>query len=277
MSKKIKMRDVTPPSPARDVATSNGRRTLAEEIAVALTYQGSTHAVMMASPTDLEEFAIGFSLSEGFITKTTDIESLEILPHPHGIEARLWLTAPRAAAMAARRRKMIGPVGCGLCGIDSLDAALRPLPNRSATAFMVSDRALLRAALALRDMQPLQDATRAVHAAAFIAPEGQILCLREDVGRHNALDKLIGALLGAGTDPASGAIMMTSRLSVDMIQKTAMAGTPVLCAVSAPTALAVEQAARAGITLACLAGPEKNRLDVFSCAHRIITKAPDED
>ena len=254
---------------AREMPTATAARTLPEEVAVALTYQGSTQAVMMASPSDVHDFAIGFSLSEGLIDSPREIESLDIVPHPQGFEARLWLSAPRAEAMTARRRRSMGPVGCGLCGIDSLDAALRPLPDRGDVALSMPQSALIGAANALRDQQPLQDATRACHAAAFVAPDGDITCLREDVGRHNALDKLIGALVRAGVDPATGAVMMTSRLSVDMVQKTAIAGAPVLCAVSAPTVLAVQHAQAAGLTLACLSRAQKDRLAIFTRPDRI--------
>ena len=265
------MRDTAAHPAAREMPTASGARALPEEVAVALTYQGSTQAVMMASPSDLEDFALGFSLSEGLIDSAREIESLDILPHPQGFEARLWLAAPRAEAMAARRRRSMGPVGCGLCGIDSLDAALRPLPNRSHVALRLSQSALIGAADALRAQQPLQDATRAAHAAAFVAPQGGILCLREDVGRHNALDKLIGALARGGIDPAMGAVLMTSRLSVDMVQKTAIAGAPVLCAVSAPTVLAVRQSEAAGLTLACLPRADRGQLDIFTRPDRITT------
>jgi FdhD protein len=245
------------------VTTPAGSRDLAEEVPVALVYNGSTQAVMMATPADVVDFATGFTISEGIATLAKAGE-VEVVTHDLGIEARLWLPPDRDAALAARRRALVGAVGCGLCGIDSLEAASRALP-RLAEGGPVITRGQAEAALtALRLQQPLHDATRSVHAAAFWS--GDILQAREDVGRHNALDKLIGALARAGTDPATGAVIVTSRLSVEMVQKTVMAGARILLSVSAPTAHAVRLADQAGLTLASTAG---GALTVYTHAKRI--------
>jgi FdhD protein len=221
-------------------------RALAEEVPVALSFDGATQAVMMATPADLEDFGIGFANAEGIAPDT--IRDLEVVSHPTGLEVRMWLIAGAGADLAERRRKMAGPVGCGLCGIDSLDEALRPPPR--VTANNAFDPAQIPAAMeALRSGQRLHEETRAAHAAGLWHPAHGMLALREDVGRHNALDKLIGAALRRGHPRTDGAIIMTSRVSVELVQKTAHAGVPILIAVSAPTALAVRTAAEAGVTV----------------------------
>ena len=249
-------------------------RTLPEEVPVAVVCNGSTHAVMMATPGDLSDFAAGFALTEGLIESLDEIEQIEIVEQDKGIEARLWMAAPRAAALAERRRSMAGPVGCGLCGIESLEQAVRSLPR-----LQDDDGARLRADIAagataqLRANQPLHDRTHAMHAAGFLDPAGHIIMSREDVGRHNALDKLIGALLRGGIDPASGAIVLTSRVSVEMVQKTVLAGCPILIAASAPTAHALRLAEGAGLTLAAFV--RGGGFDLYSHPHRIQTGATD--
>lgn len=229
-----------------------GAEVLAEEVPVALVYDGVTQAVMMATPADLGAFLLGFALTEGLIATPADLVRHEIVAQPRGIEARAWLAAPAGQRFAERRRAMAGPVGCGLCGIESLEQALRPLPPAPpggpqlslATPARLANEALT----ALRAAQPLQDAVRAAHAAGFF--DGKTVThLCEDVGRHNALDKLAGALAMAGVSPATGALVLTSRLSVDLVQKAAMIGAQVLIAPSAPTALAVSEARAAGLAL----------------------------
>ena len=248
------------------------RRNLPEEVPVAVVYDGSTQAVMMATPGDIAEFAHGFSLTEGFITRLDQIDRFEVVDHEAGIEARFWLTGDRAKALETRRRRMMGPVGCGLCGIDSLEEATRALPEvRSEIRFQVGDVA--GATDALRKLQPLHDQTHAVHAAGFLRPGQGIVMAREDVGRHNALDKLIGALVLQGIDPASGAFVLTSRVSVELVQKAAMVGCPMLVAVSAPTAHALAVADAAGLTVAAFA--RGGGFDLYSHPHRIIPEAQD--
>jgi FdhD protein len=242
-----------------------GDRALPEEMPVALVYNGSTQAVMMATPADLADFAVGFTLTEG-IAPLSEIDEIEIVEHAAGIEARMWLPAARESVLAERRRAMTGPVGCGLCGIDSLDQALRPLPRLGASGMTLTPADIRLALDELRDWQPLHDETRATHAAGFYVPGQGIVMAREDVGRHNALDKLIGALARAGIDPATGAIALTSRISVEMVQKAVMAGAPVVLAVSAPTAHAVRLADSARLTLVSTA---RGAATVFTHPDRI--------
>lgn len=242
-------------------------RSLPEETPIALVFDGTTAAVMMASPADLADFAMGFALTEGFITHPEDVADLEIVTHDLGIEARFWLNADRTEAIRTRRRNMLGPAGCGLCGIDSLEQAIRPLPVLKAGTSTISQGDIARATEALRAHQPLHDQTRAVHAAGFLRRGGSIVLTREDVGRHNALDKLIGALVRGGVDPAGGAIVLTSRISVEMVQKTVIAGCPVLIAVSAPTAHALRLAKAAGLTLAAFA--RGDTFDIYAHPERI--------
>ncbi len=246
-------------------------RSLPEETPIALVFDGTTAAVMMATPDDIADFALGFALTEGFISAPSDVAEFEIVPHEQGIEARFWLKGERAEAVKARRRNMLGPVGCGLCGIDSLEQAIRSLPVLAQGQSAISQCDVARATDALCAHQPLHDLTRAVHAAGFMRPGGQIALAREDVGRHNALDKLIGAMAHQGIDPREGAIVLTSRVSVEMVQKTVIAGCPVLIAVSAPTAHALRLAERAGLALAAFA--RDGRFDVYSHAKRIQTGA----
>jgi FdhD protein len=236
----------------RETGVEAGDRANPEETAVALTYNGGSYAVMMATPQDLEDFAIGFSLTEGIIASPADIDSLEVIPQDDGVELRMWLRQSEADRLADRRRHIAGPTGCGLCGIDSIAEAMRPAaivaPGGSFTAGQI-----MAAMAALSPLQALNSATRAVHAAAFWTPADGIVALREDVGRHNALDKLAGALLRNGTDVTNGMVLLTSRVSVEMVQKTAVIGAPLIASVSAPTALAVRMAAAAGITLVAIA------------------------
>jgi len=236
----------------RETGVEAGDRAIPEETAVALTYNGGSYAVMMATPQDLEDFAIGFSLTEGIIASPADIDSLEVIPQDDGVELRMWLRQSKADRLADRRRHIAGPTGCGLCGIDSIAEAMRPAaivaPGGSFTAGQI-----MAAMAALSPLQALNSATRAVHAAAFWTPADGIVALREDVGRHNALDKLAGALLRNGTDVTNGMVLLTSRVSVEMVQKTAVIGAPLIASVSAPTALAVRMAAAAGITLVAIA------------------------
>ena len=225
-----------------------GRRAVPTEVPVAIVYNGTTQAVMMATPAALEEFGAGFSLTEGIISDLSEIIETEIVDLPQGIELRLWLAPEAEARFQARRRAQVGPVGCGLCGIDSLAEALRALPALSAPLHLTpadADAAMK----GLMRHQALNDTTRAAHAAGFYLPGRGVVLGREDVGRHNALDKLAGAMAQTGLKAADGALVITSRVSVDMVQKAAMIGAPVLMAASAPTALAIDQAQAAGITL----------------------------
>ncbi len=246
-----------------------GPRLLPEEVAVALSFNGTTQAVMMATPDDLVDFAYGFAMTEGIATPG-EVESVEVVQAEKGLDVQVWLKAEAEACLAKRRRTMAGPVGCGLCGIDSLDEALRtpkPVPKSS---FVMTPAQVMAAIAELPKAQPLHDATRSVHAAGFWR-DGMIAS-REDVGRHNALDKLVGHLARAQVPP-DGAILLTSRVSIDMVQKVAALGAPVIIAVSAPTAHAVTMADAAGITLIALARPD--RFELFTHSHRLLTETAD--
>lgn len=236
------------------------------EVPVALVYDGSTYAVMMASPTDLEDFAIGFSLSEGIVGAPEDIASLDVLAHYNGVELRMWLVEGRARDLVARRRQIAGPTGCGLCGVESLDAIASAFTTvESDVTFSAAE---IEAALAaLPAAQVLNKQTHAVHGAGFWTVEQGLVAIAEDVGRHNALDKLIGGLRRQGIAVSRGMILLTSRVSVEMVQKAATAGAPVVVAVSAPTGLALNVAEAAGITLVAVA--RKDGFEIFTHPQRI--------
>ncbi|WP_315779715.1 MULTISPECIES: formate dehydrogenase accessory sulfurtransferase FdhD [unclassified Bradyrhizobium] len=254
----------------RDGALTEGHRRVPEETAVALTYNGGTQAVMMATPQDLSDFAIGFSLNEGLIRSRDEIVSLEIVELDDGIELRMWLPDALAERLAERRRNIAGPTGCGLCGIDSLAEAVRPAAHVP-QGRRFTPRDVMTALVAIEPLQKLNHETRAVHAAAFWTPARGIVALREDVGRHNALDKLAGHLAQAHSAATEGLVIMTSRVSVELVQKAAAMGAPVLVAVSAPTALAIRMAEAAGITLIAVA--RNDGFEIFTHPERIIASA----
>jgi len=241
-------------------------REVPEETPVALVHDGSTTAVMMATPADIRDLAVGFSLTEGVIAEASDIEGLEIVETELGIEARMWLSRPRSETLASRRRYLAGPTGCGLCGIDSLGEAVRVTPVVS-EGLRISATDIGAALEALPAHQALGAATRAVHAAGWWAMSGEFTCLREDVGRHNALDKLVGALAVSDQPRPKGALFLTSRISVEMVQKASVMGAQVLVAVSAPTALAIRAAEQAAITLVGVA--RRDGFEVFTRPDRL--------
>jgi FdhD protein len=247
-------------------AATPGARTIPEETPVALTYGRATQAVMMATPADLADFALGFSLAEHIVAHPAEIRSLEIVVVEGGIELRMDLAEERQSGLARRQRRIVGPGGCGLCGMDSLAEALRPPPAvTSGTRFTAAD--IQRALASMPVAQQLNALTRAVHAAGFWTPAHGLVALREDVGRHNALDKLLGAVVGSGLEAGEGIVLLSSRVSVEMVQKTAVLGAPAIVAVSAPTALAVRTARAAGLTLIGVA--RDDAFEVFTHPDRI--------
>lgn len=232
----------------RSWGKGRSERELAEEVAVAIVVNGSTLAVMMATPADLEAFGIGFALTEGVIGDVSEVTRVEVVDQDLGIEVRLWIGEDKARAMSVRRRQQAGPSGCGLCGIESLEAAMRGVRPVMARLSLSTEQ--IRAAVAsLRPAQSLNALTRAVHAAALWHPEQGILAVCEDVGRHNALDKVAGRAAAMNLPSGECAVLLTSRVSIELVQKTAMIGASLLIAVSAPTRLAVQVAQEAGITL----------------------------
>ncbi|TGD66506.1 formate dehydrogenase accessory sulfurtransferase FdhD [Tabrizicola sp. WMC-M-20] len=237
------------------------QRVLPAEVAVALSYNASTHAVMMATPADLTDFARGFTLAEG-LAALEEIERIDVVETALGVDLQIWLTEGAAARQQQRRRSMAGPIGCGLCGLDSLEEAVRDAPAVQGTLRM-SPAQVMAAVAALPQHQPLHDLTRAAHCAALWT-RGSIALSREDVGRHNAVDKLVGAM----AQPAQGAaLILTSRVSIDLVQKACTAGFPVLIAASAPTAAAVRMADGAGLTLIANARPDG--FDCYTHPHRL--------
>ncbi|KPF44970.1 formate dehydrogenase accessory sulfurtransferase FdhD [Rhizobium sp. AAP43] len=254
----------------RHAMLSSGERIVAEEVPIAFSYSGSTHAVMMGTPADLEDFAVGFSLSEGIITSATEVIAVDAVPAGDGIDVQVTLHDQRADALIARRRRMAGPVGCGLCGIESIEQAVRPVAKINDDGFQLRPSQIAEAVSLLSDAQHLNRETRAVHGAGFYIPGQGIVAVREDVGRHNALDKLVGAVLLGGWQPSKGAVVVTSRLSVEMVQKAAIAGSAVLIAISAPTALAIRTAEETGVTLVGIARGQD--FEIFTRPGRIIAE-----
>jgi FdhD protein len=225
---------------------------VADEVPVALVYNGISHAVMLATPADLEDFALGFSLSEGILDQPGQCYGIEIEPAADGIAVMLDVASAAFARLKEKRRSMAGRTGCGLCGIDSLAQVRRSLPAVRAPAG-VDAAGVARARADIGGAQALTQRTGAAHAAAWCAPDGTLLALREDVGRHNALDKLIGTMARTGLRPKEGFLLLTSRVSMEMAQKAAMAGIGLLAGMSAPTLAAIEAAEDAGMTLLAFA------------------------
>lgn len=238
---------------------------LIEEVPVALVYNGISHVVMMITPQDFEDFAIGFSLTEGIIEKTSEILDIEIAEQANGIEVLLSITARRFAQLKQIRRNLTGRTGCGLCGAESLQQAIRPLAPLSCS-LEVSDKAVQVAVKQLEQFQPLQALTGACHGAAWCDLDGQIQQAKEDVGRHNALDKLIGSLHKNNTDLSQGFVLVSSRASYEMVQKSVSVGIGALVSVSAPTAFAVK-----------LAQQSQLKLIGFARANRHIHYTPTKD
>ncbi len=251
----------------RNATITPGTRTLAEETPIAITYNRITHAVMMATPHNLHDFATGFSLSEGIIPHPSAIEDFTTVRAEGGIEARLWIAPELMATLEGRRRRLAGATGCGLCGLESLAEAMRPIPP--APPGHAHTPAEIQAAIAsLAPAQVLNHATRAVHAAGFWTREEGLIACREDVGRHNALDKLAGHLALTNREAATGLVLLTSRISIELVQKAARMGAATLVAVSAPTALAVHAAEQSGLTLVGVA--RSDGFEIFTRPWRIL-------
>jgi FdhD protein len=253
----------------RASGTAAANRMVPEETPVAFSYAGTTHAVMMASPADFEDFALGFSLTEGIVSDQQEIEAIKVEDLGAGIDIQIRLKDKANTRFQARRRRLAGPVGCGLCGIESIEEAMRSVDAVGKSSLTLANEDIARSVRLLSKVQPLHSETGAVHAAGFYVPGKGIVMAREDVGRHNALDKLAGALAKAGIDGASGAVVVTSRVSVEMVQKTAAIGAAVIIAVSAPTALAIRTAEAAGMTLVALVRGDD--FDVFTHPDRVAS------
>jgi FdhD protein len=240
----------------------NGARArdwVAEEVPVAMVYNGVSHAVMMASPCDLEDFALGFSISEGILEKPAQLFSIEIKPTPDGVEIDMHIAGDCFARLREQRRNMVGRTGCGLCGTESLAHVARVIARVTAQP-LPADTAVQSALNNLKSHQPLQLQTGATHGAAWCDSSGRIVQVREDVGRHNALDKLIGARLREGFNLAfdTGFALISSRASFEMVQKSASVGIATLVAVSAPTGLAIREARESGMNLIGFARPGRH-------------------
>jgi FdhD protein len=253
----------------RATGFSDGERVIPEETAIAFTFNTASYAVMMATPQDLEDFAVGFALTEGVVASIDAIDAIDVVEEDVGIELRVWLKAKDAAEFLGRRRKMAGPTGCGLCGVESLVEAMRP-PPQVGEGLVLTPNQIMAAMDSLAARQDLNRETRAVHAAGFWTPRRELVAVREDVGRHNALDKLAGALARDGSTAEQGLVVLTSRVSVEMVQKAAAIGAPIIAAVSAPTALAVRMAEFCGMTLVAIA--RKDGFEVFTSPRRVEGK-----
>ncbi|PWC36591.1 formate dehydrogenase [Azospirillum sp. TSO35-2] len=252
-------------------ATVAGREeAIIDEVPVGLVYAGDLFAVMLATPTDLEDFATGFSLSEGIVGRADELAVTSIDELADGVRIRMELPVERLATLLRRKRNLMGGSGCGRCGTDSFAETLRPLDPIPSTA-RIAPEAIRRAMAALPSGQRLNRETGAVHAAGFARPDGELVAVREDVGRHNALDKLIGALARDRLDPTGGFVVVSSRCSFEMVHKTAAAGIPLIAAISAPTSLCVDFARTVGVGV--VAFVRDGRFTVYAVPSRVATLA----
>lgn len=252
----------------RDGKSEHVGDVVAEEAPVALTYHGVPHVVMLATPADLEDLGVGFTLSEAIVEKPEEIRSVELLTDDGALEVRIGIASERFSAVLQRQRNLTGRTGCGVCGAETIEEAIRhPAPVGAGPKVSIAE---LHAVLAqLRERQPLNLVTGSVHAAAWVRPGKDIELVREDVGRHNALDKVIGALIRAKIDPSAGYLVVTSRASYEMVQKAATVGVAFLAAVSAPTGLAIRLAEECGLTLVGFA--REHQHVVYAHEQRVLT------
>lgn len=249
-----------------EAGTTTGRASVAEEIPVAFVYNAKPHVVVMATPADYEDLAVGFSITEAIVGSSNDIDRVDVVRASHGVELQIQIADRLASRLADRTRSMASRTGCGLCGVERIEEALR-VPPAIVSSLSVSAAALWRAGEQLREKQTLNNDTNTVHAAGWANPDGDLTVVREDVGRHNALDKLIGSLDRSGTSVADGFVVVTSRASYELVQKVATCGVGLLAAISRPTGLAIRFADAAGITLVgLLRGKSAN---VYAGAGRI--------
>ena len=283
----------------RDGKLTEAKDKVAEETPIALIYNGVSHAVMLATPQDLEDFALGFSLSEAILQNKSELYDIEIVVQTNGIELRLEVASEAFAKLKERRRNLTGRTGCGLCGAESLEQALRlpelemPIREKNdatglehssaglqgnihaasrASLAMINAKSIIKAFHSMQKQQILQQATGATHACAYVNANGEIQLLREDVGRHNAMDKLIGALAKQDSNQPSknsGFVLTSSRASVEMVQKVALAGHNILAAISAPTGLAIRVAEAYGVTLVGFL--REQHFVIYTHANRIKT------
>ncbi len=241
---------------------------VAEEVPVAFTYHGIPHVVMLATPQDLEDLGTGFTFTEALVDSAAEIRGVEVVSHGDSCELRLTIAAERFSALLRRQRNLTGRTGCGLCGTETIEQAIRhPVPV--GTGITMSSAELHAALKDLKARQPLNARTGSVHAAAWCRPQAGVQVVREDVGRHNALDKVVGSLLRSGTDAASGYLLVSSRASYEMVQKAATAGITLMAAISAPTALAIRLADECGVTLIGFARDDSHV--VYTHPHRLVT------
>jgi FdhD protein len=239
---------------------------IVEETPVVIVYNAIPHVVMMATPADLEDFVLGFSITEELIRTPADLHDVQVIRYGQGIEVQTTVDDACEGVVRSRSRRLSGRTGCGICGTDSIDAVMKS-PHAVRTGRPVRPQAIQAALAALAPRQPLNAQSGAVHAAAWVRADGTVEEVREDVGRHNALDKLIGALLRRGADPETGFVLVTSRASFEMVQKAAVFGAPLLAAISGPTALAVRVAEQSGMTLVGFA--RGDRFTIYTHPERV--------
>ena len=252
-----------------DGVTSRATDRVSEEVPVALVYHGVPHVVMLATPADLADFATGFTLSEGLAASLDEIHGIDVKTGEHAIDVHIRIAPGRFSALLAQRRNLTGRTGCGLCGAETLEQAMRPIAGVKPGP-IVSPSEIHSALRELSVRQPINAQTGSVHAAGWVVAGRGLHCVREDVGRHNALDKTLGALLREGVDLAAGFMLITSRASYEMVQKSATVGVGMIVAVSAPTGLAVRVAEQSGMTLAGFARADQHV--VYANPERIQTR-----